>query len=348
MKKRFCALLAIMMAASLTLAGCGGSAPSSESGAPNSDAGAGNSTPATSTTTENMDLVMATGGTSGTYYPYGGAVATELAAAIPGLNINAQATGASAANIRMVRDNDADIAIVQNDVMSYAYNGTESFAGEQITEMATMATLYAEVCQIIVDPDSGITTVADLKGKRVSVGDAGSGVESNAKQILDAYGLSLDDISKQNLSFGDSANAMKDKKIDAFFVTAGTPTTAIMELVSTNKIALLSIDDDKCASLIEQYPFYTKYTIPAGTYSGIDADVTTLAVKATFIVRPALSEDLVYNMTKALFEGKDNIAAAHSKGTELDPESAVQGVSVPLHPGAEKYFKEIGVLDSAA
>lgn len=342
MKKKICAIMAVMMAASLALAGCGGSpAPAASGDASGAD---GSSQAPAANATENMNLVLATGGTSGTYYPYGGAVATVLGQRVEGLSINAQATGASAANIRAIRDNEADIAIVQNDVMSYAYSGTESFEGEQIQDMATMATVYAEVCQIIVDPDAGINTVADLAGKRVSVGDAGSGVESNAKQILGAYGLTMDDISKQNLSFGDSANAMKDKKLDAFFVTAGTPTTAVMELVSTNKVALLSIDDSVCDSLIEQYPFYTKYTIPAGTYTGVDADTATLAVKATLIVRPALSEDLVYNMTKALFEGADDIAAAHNKGVELNAESAVQGVSVPLHPGAEKYFKEIGVL----
>ncbi len=291
-----------------------------------------------------VHLVMATGGTSGTYYPYGGAVGQVLSETVPGLNVNIQSTGASAANIRLVSTNEADIGVVQNDVMSYAYTGTEIFEGEQITGFATMATVYAEVCQIIADPDSGIKTIADLKGKRVSIGDAGSGVEANSIQILAEYGISLDDITEQNLGFGDSASALKDKKIDAFFVTAGTPTTAIVELSTTNDVVVIAVDGAQAQALVEKYPFYTTYTIPAGTYNGMDSDVNTLAVKATLIVNADLDEELVYNMTKALFEEKETIAQAHAKGKELSAESAVQGASVPFHPGALRYFTEIGVI----
>jgi len=287
-------------------------------------------------------LKFATGGVSGTYYPYGGAVASAISSQYEDIKFNVQATGASAANIRLVASGEADIAIVQNDVMSYAYTGTETFDGDKVDNFATMATVYAEVCQIIADPASGITSVADLKGKIVSVGDAGSGVEANAKQILAAYGISFDDIKVQNLGFGDSANAMKDKKIDAFFVTAGTPTTAVMELASTNKISIVPIDSAKADELMGKYSFYTKYKIPAGTYAGVDQDVETLAVKATLIVKKDLPEDTVYRMTKALFENKANLA--HAKSSELNANSAVEGVSVPFHAGAEKYFKEVGAI----
>lgn len=289
------------------------------------------------------NLKLATGGTSGTYYPYGGALAQVISAKVPDMQFDVQSTGASAANIRLVAGGEADLAIVQNDVMSYAYTGTETFDGDKVDGFSTVATLYAEVCQIVADPGAGITSVADLKGKRVSVGDAGSGVEANAKQILAAYGLSFEDITVQNLSFGDSASAMKDKKIDAFFVTAGPPTTAVMELSSTNEIALIPIDQDKIDQLIASYPFYTAYTIGKDVY-GTAQDVPTLAVKATLIANPKMSEDSVYQLTKALFEGKDQIAAAHAKGAELDVNEAIKGASVPFHPGAEKYFREVGVL----
>ena len=287
---------------------------------------------------------MATGGTSGTYYAYGGAVAQVLGEAVEGLTFDVQSTGASLANIRLVANGDVDMAIVQNDVMDYAFNGTNLFEGDAVEGFSSMAACYAEVCQLIVAADSGINSVADLKGKRVSIGDAGSGVEFNARQILEAYGLTTDDITVQNLGFGDSADAVKDGKIDAFFCTAGAPTTAVMELSTTKGIKVIEIAGAEAEKLMKDHAFYTSYVIPADTYSGQTADVTTVAVKATFIVSDNLSEDTVYNMTKALFEGKDAITAANAKGSELDTAYAVDGVSVPFHPGAQKYFKEVGAM----
>lgn len=289
-------------------------------------------------------IKMATGGNTGTYYAYGTALGQILGEKAD-LRFNIQSTGASKANIQLIDAKEVDMAIVQNDVMDYAYNGTDLFEADgAVTGFSAMAGLYAEVVQIIARPGSGIETIADLKGKDVSVGDAGSGVEFNAKQILEAYGISFDDINKQNLSFGASADAYKDGKIDAFFATAGAPTTAIMDLVSSQSILVLGIEEDKAEELKGSYPFYTTYTIPAGTYTGVEEDVETLAVKATFIVSNDLSEEVVYNMTKALFENKDAISSANQKGTELDPAYAVEGISIPFHKGAEKYFKEIGVL----
>ena len=210
-----------------------------------------------------------------------------------------------------------------------------------------MAVLYPELCQIIATKESGIKTVADLKGKRVSVGDAGSGVEFNAKQILEAYGIDMDkDIEKQNLGFDASADALKDGKIDAFFCVAGIPTTAITTLALNNEIEVVEVEDDKFEELASKYGFYTKQIVPAGTYTGVDEDKQTVAVMATYIVDNDLSEETVYNMTKAMFENKDAIIAVHKKGEELDVNKAIEGIpaEVPLHPGAAKYYKEVGVL----
>jgi len=233
---------------------------------------------------------------------------------------------------------------VQNDVMDYAYKGTDLFAGEQIQAFSTMAALYAEVCQVVANPASGIKTIADLKGKNVSVGDAGSGTEFNARQILEAYGITFNDIGKQNLSFGASADALRDNKIDAFFCVAGAPTTAIVDLAIGKDIVVLDVDDAHAAQLIKNYPFYTQYPIPARSYRGLTGDVKTVAVKATFIVSKKLSDDTVYQLTKTLMESKGEIQAAHAKGAELSTAYAVEGISVPFHPGAEKYFREIGAL----
>jgi TRAP transporter TAXI family solute receptor len=286
---------------------------------------------------------MATGGTTGTYYAYGSALAQILSekTSIP---MPVQSTGASRANIQLIDAGEVEIAIVQNDVMDYAWKGVDLFAGEKYSSFSSMAGLYAEACQIVANPMSGIRSVADLKGKNVSVGDAGSGVEFNARQILEVYGLTFDDIVKQNLGFGPSADALRDNKIDAFFCVAGAPTPAIVDLATSKEIALLEIDEAHAAQLIQKYPFYTRFPVPAGSYRGMNIQEMTVAIKATFIVSTKLSEDTVYKLTKALFENKAAIQAAHAKGSELSTSYAVEGISVPFHPGAEKYFREVGAI----
>ena len=286
---------------------------------------------------------MATGGSTGTYYAFGTAVGQILAEKTK-IPITVQSTGASRANIQLIDASEVELAIVQNDVMDYAWRGVDLFRGEQITSFNSMAGLYAEVCQIVVSANSGITTVADLRGKEVSVGDAGSGVEFNARQILEAYGITFEQIGKHNLSFAASADALRDNKIDAFFCVAGSPTPAIIDLATSRDILILEIDNEHAAKLIGLYPFYTKYPIPAGSYRGQNTAVQTVAVKATFIVSTKLSEDTVYQLTKNLFESKAQIEAAHIKGSELSTAYAVEGISVPFHPGAAKYFREIGAL----
>ncbi|MDR0452978.1 MAG: TAXI family TRAP transporter solute-binding subunit [Treponema sp.] len=290
-----------------------------------------------------QQIRMATGGNTGTYYAYGSAVG-QILTEKTGIPITIQSTGASKANIQLIAAGEVELAIVQNDVMDYAYRGVDLFNGEKITDFSTMAALYAEVCQVVANPASGIRTIADLKGKNVSVGDAGSGTEFNARQILEAYGITFDDIGRQNLSFGASADALRDNKIDAFFCVAGAPTTAIVDLAVGKDVVVLDVDDAHARTLIQKYPFYTQYPIPAGSYRGQNSEVKTVAIKATFIVSSKLSNDTVYSLTKNLFENKQRIVEAHVKGSELTAEYAVSGISVPFHPGAERYLKEIGAL----
>jgi len=286
---------------------------------------------------------MATGGSTGTYYAYGSAVG-QILGEKTGISITVQSTGASKANIQLIDSGEVELAIVQNDVMDYAWRGVDLFNGEKIATFLSMAGLYAEVCQIVVNPALGIRTIADLRGKNVSVGDAGSGVEFNARQILEAYGITFEQIGKQNLSFGASADALRDNKIDAFFCVAGSPTPAIIDLATGKEITILEIDDEHAAQLINSYPFYTKYPIPAGSYRGQNSAVQTVAVKATFIVSSKLSDDTVYKLTKSLFDNRPLIEAAHGKGQELSLSYAVEGISVPFHPGAARYFREVGAL----
>ena len=289
------------------------------------------------------DYILATGGTGGTYYPFGGAIANIWNTKIENMNVTAQATGASAENLRLINKGEAEYAIVQNDVMDYAYNGTDLFAGEKLANIMTIGTLYPEVVQIAVSKDSGIKSVADFKGKRISVGDAGSGVEFNAKQIMEGYGLTFDDIKKSNLSFKESAEGIQNGTLDGCFVTAGVPNAALQELAFTAGLTLVPVDGEAAKKICEKYGYYTQTTIPGGTYKGTDDDTPALAIKATLAVSSKLDEQTVYQMTKALFENLDELATAHAKGKEVSAKAAVTGVSVPFHPGAKKYFKEIGL-----
>ena len=285
---------------------------------------------------------MGTGGTQGTYYGYGGILGNQIKTAA-GITVNVVSTDGSKANIIGVDAGNYQLGTVQSDVMSYAWAGTRSFEKEgAIDSFRVVGGLYAEAVQLItMNPD--IKSVADLKGKKVSIGAAGSGVYFNAVDILSAAGLTEEDIVPQYQSFGDSADALKDGKIDAAFIVAGAPTPAIQELCTSAKDYLVPIDGAIAEKLMKDSPFYTTYKVPAGTYNGQSEDVTTVTVKATLIVSASASEDDVYNITKAIFDNIDAITTAHAKGAELSIANATEGFTVPFHAGAAKYFAEKNV-----
>ena len=247
----------------------------------------------------------------------------------------------------MIEDGEAQFAIVQNDVMNYAYEGTNGFAAP-ITCFSAVGCIYAEVCQVIATKASGIKTIADLAGKNVAVGDVGSGVYYNATQILAAAGLDIDkDINKTAASFGDAATLLKDGAIDAAFITAGTPTPAVSDLATSTEIVAVDLGEDVIAKLMNDYPFYAEHKYTSADYSFISDDETasTVAIMATFIVTNDMSEDQVYEITKNLWEKQEEIAVGHAKGKEMSKDTAAAAIgNVPLHPGAEKYYKEIGVI----
>ena len=202
---------------------------------------------------------------------------------------------------------------------------------------------YPEYVQIIANKN--ITSIEDLKGKKVSVGDAGSGVEFNARQILAAYGIDIDsDIEKNNQGFADSADSLKNGTIDAAFVVAGYPTTAVSELASTYSFNILAIDQEHADALMNEYGFYTYGVIPGGTYSCVAEDVPAVAVMATIIARNDVEEDVIYTLVKGIFDNQDAITEGHAKGAELSVETAVSGIDIPFHPGAVKYFTEVGAM----
>ena len=287
-------------------------------------------------------MTMGTGGTSGTYYGYGG-VLGQYIKNNAGIGVTVVSTDGSKANIQGIEAGNYQLGTVQSDVMAYAWEGTRSFEEEgKIESFRVLAGLYAEAVQLVtMDPE--IKSVADLKGKSVSIGAPGSGVYFNAIDVLTAAGLAETDIKAQYQSFADSADALKDGKIDAAFIVAGAPTPAITELCTTNSAYLVPIDGEIADKLMADCPFYTTYQIPAGTYQGQEADVTTVTVKATLIVSADASEDDVYGITKAIFDNIEAITAENAKGAELSIENATSGMTVPFHAGAAKYFAEKGV-----
>jgi len=287
-------------------------------------------------------LTIATGGTAGTYYPLGAGMADIWNKNIKGMNAMVQSTGASVANVNLLKNKEVDLIFVQNDVAFYAYNGVEMFK-EPFPQLRGLATLYPETVQIVALADRGINSVYDLKGKRVAVGAAGSGTEVNARQILAAAGITYNDIKVQYLSFGEAANNLKDGNIDAAFITAGHPTAAIVDLAAVRKIVLVPVPDEIIASLQKDYPFYVKIVVPAGTYKGVDVDVITVAVKAMLAVRAEMPEDLAYQLLKTMYANQKRLIEAHAKGELIIPETGKEGMSIPLHPGAEKFFKEMGL-----
>jgi hypothetical protein len=292
---------------------------------------------------QSVKMVLATGGTAGTYYPFGGAMAKIWNSKIPGMNVTAQATGASAENVRLVNKKEAELAIVQSDTVDFAYNAKENFK-EKLTKLSAIAVLYPEIIQIVTREESPINTFADLKGKKVGVGAPGSGTEANFRQLLDVYGMKKEDVRPQYLSFAESAEQFKDKHIDAFIVVAGIPNAAIMDIGAMHKIKILSLPDDMTAKLTQKYPFLAPVKIPANTYKNIAVEIKTVAVMAVLIINPEIKEDIAYNLTKALFENQADLATAHAKGKELSLQTAVKGVSIPFHPGAVKYYKEKGAM----
>ncbi|MGK0465053.1 TAXI family TRAP transporter solute-binding subunit [Clostridium sp.] len=292
---------------------------------------------------EQVFINLGTGGTAGTYFPLGGAFAEIWNNSIDGINATAQSTGASVANINLLKDKKIEVAIVQNDVAWYTENGGEMFKDAKYPDIRGLVTLYSEPLQIITT-DPSIKTIMDLKGKRIAVGAIGSGVEANARQIIAAAGLDFEeDIDAKFLSFSEASSGLKDKQVDVAFLTAGIPTAALQDLGAQNDITVVPVDGAIAEKLMADYKFFTEFTIPANTYNGQTEDVKTLTVKAMLVVNADLDEDIAYQMVKSIYDNQDRIIAAHNVGKNITKETALDGMSVKVHSGAAKYFKEEGV-----
>jgi TRAP transporter TAXI family solute receptor len=287
---------------------------------------------------------IGTGGTGGTYYPVGGMVANAISS--EKLNVSAVSTAGSVANINGIIGGSMESGFSQADVNYWAHTGTGLYEGKpKVEELRAICHLFPEHVHITTRKGLGAKTVADLKGKRVSLLEIGSGSLVNSRAILSAYGLSEKDIKPEYLNQVQSAEKMKDGSVDAFIQTTGYPQGTLVELSTTNGIELVPIDGAPAAKLLEQFKFFSADEIPAGAYKGVPA-TKTLVVGAQWVTTSKQPEEVVYEVTKALWSDKTraSLDAGHAKGKSIRKESALKGIAIPLHPGAEKYYRQAGLL----
>jgi TRAP transporter TAXI family solute receptor len=284
------------------------------------------------------EVTILTGGEQGVYFPIGGAMAQIITQHVDGVKATGVTSGASVVNSNDLNDGKAELALVQNDIAFYAHAGSHMF--NQVTNnFLGIATLYPEVVQIVTAADSGIETVQDLVGKRVAVGAQGSGTEANARQILEVYGIQYNQLNVEFMNFGDAASGIQDRNIDAAFITSGTPTGAIEALKANRNVRIVTISPEKIDELTTKYPYYTRFDLSKDVY-GTDSDATTVAVQAMLIVRRDMSDDRVYAITKAIFENTDVLANTHARGSNITKETALDGMSINVHPGAQRFFND--------
>ncbi|MEW6424341.1 MAG: TAXI family TRAP transporter solute-binding subunit [Bacillota bacterium] len=312
----------------LALAGCG-SRPAAQTGDQKQPQG------------QTQRLSIGTGGTGGTYYPYGGAMAGIINKYVGGVEATAEVTGASVENARLLDSNQAQLGLLMNDVVYKAVKGEKPF--EKAIELRTLFVMYPNIFHAVTLEDNSVKAMGDLKGRKVSVGSPGSGTETMSKQVLEALGITYNDFQVFRLSFSENTEALKNKVIDVGIWSVGPPTSSIMDLATTHKIRILSFSPEEMTKVNQKFPYYTETKIPAGTYKGVDRDVTAPSVWNSVIVHKNMPEDLAYKIVKAIFEHKDDLVQVYAGAKDTTPENALKHSVAPLHPGAVKYFKEKGL-----
>lgn len=287
-------------------------------------------------------LSIATGGTGGVYFPMGGGLAEVINNHVEGYSATAEVTGASVENMGLIATGDADIAIGLADTVAQAYSGTGRFEGQQLSMVRGLASLYANMIHIVALEGSGITTLDDLRGKRVSIGAPGSGTEVNTAAILEANGITYDDINEQRLNFNETADALANGDIDAGFWSVGAPTSSILNLATTQDIVIIELTEAQLAAAKAADDTFAMTTLPAGTYNGVDEDITVLGIPNVLTVSSEMPDDLAYEITSAMFENVAEMQAVHPAANQTTVDFTLSATPVPLHPGAIRYFEEIG------
>jgi TRAP transporter TAXI family solute receptor len=305
-------------------------------------------------------FTIGTGGTSFTYYPVGGVIANSISkppgsrecgeggsCGVEGLIASAVSSRGSVDNINAIMSGLRNSGFAQSDVAFWAYTGTGTQEGQApATGLRTIAALFKEHIHLVTLADSGINSVADLAGKRVSVDEPGSGTYVDAQLILAAFGLGLDDITEENLKGSDATGALRNGQVDALFIVAGYPTGALVELASAADMKLVPIEGEGVDALTSEFGFFSSSEIPEGVYEGVSG-AATVAVGAQWYTNASQDEELIYNITKALWndETRRLLDVGHAKGSDITLESALDGVGVPLHAGAERFYREAGMIE---
>jgi TRAP transporter TAXI family solute receptor len=307
-------------------------------------AGCGGNT-ATKAKIENINIATAT--TGGVYYPLGNAMAQLFSKNIPNVKASAQATAGTPQNILLMQKKEAEVAFAQSGVAYYADKGIGMFKDKPDKTLRAITNLYPNVMHIVVGTDSKMSSVKDFQGKKFVPGAVGGATEINSKEILGLYGLDYKEkknVKADYLGYTEAAEALKDDRVDGILIAGGLPTAAVLDAASAVKIKLVSLEPDMVKKLVQEMPWYYEFIIPKGTYSGQTEDVRTVAVANILICRQDLSTDLVYQMTKTLYDHQQDLVNSHSAAKDMKLADAAKGLTVPLHPGAEKFYKEKGVV----
>jgi len=289
-------------------------------------------------------ISIMTCGTAGTYYPLGGGIARIWQTFVPGVNSTAESSGCSVVNLRLMAKGEAQAAICQNDAVYFAHKGLLFFKEKAEKQSRGMNMLYDELLHVAVSKQSGIKKISDLKGKKVRLGTPGSIAVFNNKAVLNAFGLEEKNVVESNMSLSDSFNAMKDGNLDAVIEFTGAPGAGFIDLTTTRDIVFLPVEEPYAKKINKEYPYMSQAVLKKGTYRGLEKDVPVMALSCMLVVNEKLGKDLVYQMTKAFFEHLDVLRDTHAKGKEVSLVNALKGMPIPLHPGAEKYYREKGLI----
>jgi TRAP transporter TAXI family solute receptor len=339
----------------LALAGCGSAAPSSggtsgggsqSSGGNSGSSGSGDTAKSSGSAekAEKIYLSFPSGTTTGVYYPLSAGLAKLWSDKIPNVTVASQASNGSVQNLNLLQKGEAQVTLTPIGTLWEAYNGENKFKDRKVENVRVLAGLYPNVDQFVIRKGAA-TGIADLKGKGFVPGATASATEIDSKRILEAYGLTYDDLKINFVGFTEAIDLMRNKQVAGAMVQAGLPTAAVSEMTAIADGQLISLDDDKIKTLQEKYPWLVEFTIPANTYEGQDKDIKTVAQLNILVADASVSDELAYELVKGIFGNLDGLKNVHSVVKYFDVKTATSGLAgVPLHPGAEKYYKEKGVL----
>lgn len=289
-----------------------------------------------------QQLSIATGGTGGTYYPYGGGLAELINKHLDGYDAVAEVTGASVENMGLVWRGDSDVALALADTVYQAYNGTDDFEGRQLENIRALASIYPNALQLVTLEGSAIESLSDLEGMRVSVGAPGSGTELNVRAMFEANDMSFEDIDAQRLNFNETADALRDGDIEAGFWSVGPPTSSILNLATTRDVTLIGFSDEEISNVMEEVPVFAAYELRTGLYEGMDEPVQTIGIPNVLVASSEMDDEVAYQITKLLFEHTDELIDIHPAANDTTVEFSVNSTPIPFHAGALRYYEEVG------